>query len=450
MITSLLKDANIVGSTPTITGLSNVIQLANKDDVLFMYCKSQEQLDDLIGRLLPKNFNGLIISPFSPQQKVNFIVKDKEEMETLEQDLLEHFYPLPTSMPKLVGVTGTNGKTSVAWTIAELARINKKRGLYAGTPGVFINGVKQEEKVATTTPSYLDLRKLLSKYGNKVDVVSIEVSSHALAQNRLKTFTLDAAGWTNFTQDHLDYHKTMEGYFEAKKKIVTISKDKSIYFPNNESSLKNKANFENGLLSKELSEYEIKNLPSVFLRGFPKTNLELALSLYVKCFGSVTELNFSSLQLPPGRFQEISSNGRTFIVDYAHTPDALESVLSQINETFEDKKVLTVFGCGGNRDKTKRPLMAKAAEAKSSFLIVTSDNPRDEDPNDIIKDVVKGIEKVPFETEVDRKKAIEKAFNQTDASWVVLIAGKGHEDYQEIKGQRISFDDSLIVKELLK
>lgn len=450
MISDLLNELKNKGfKLSNLEGVSNVAQLAKSRDVLILYCKTQQQLNDLLARSLPENFEGLVIAPFASSVNCNLIVKTLKEMASIEKDLIEDFYPMPKSLPKIIGVTGTNGKTSVAWTVAELARIVGKVGLYAGTPGVFINGEKKPDKVITTTPSFLDLRKLLHKYGPGVDVVAIEVSSHALAQDRLKSFPLDAAGWTNFSQDHLDFHKTMEHYFEAKRKIVDLPQGEKVFFPCQERELKKRACFANGLLADDIGAYKIKDLPSIFSLGFPKTNLELALALYSECFGRPDEIDLSSLRLPPGRFQEVNVEGRVFIVDYAHTPEALESVLNQMKDTF-DKKILTVFGCGGDRDRSKRPLMARAAATLSDKVIVTSDNPRSEDPQSIIKDVVGGISDKPYLTEVDRKKAIELAFKESDDDWVILVAGKGHEDYQEIGGIKHPFDDVLVIKGLRK
>ena len=367
--------------------------------------------------------------------------------------MVDYFYPLPSKVPIIIGVTGTNGKTSVAWTLCELTRVSGKTGLYAGTPGVFLNGVKQRDKVATTTPSFLELRKLIFKYQDKIDLLSLEVSSHALAQDRLQSIKLDAGGWSNFTQDHLDFHKTMEEYFEAKRKIVNLVKSEVVYFPKEEESLMLKASFPNSKLSIDLVDAQkvglVCNVPKIFQVGFPCANLELSISLFKDQFSKVSSLDLSSLKLPPGRFQIIEHKDRTVVIDYAHTPDALTSVLKQVRETFS-KKVMTVFGCGGDRDKLKRPLMAEAAEKGSDSLVVTSDNPRSEDPISITKDIVSGITSKPYTVEVDRKKAIAHAISQTDSNWVVLIAGKGHEDYQEIKGVKHPFDDAKVVQELLR
>lgn len=443
MIDQLIKDANIV-ETPTIKGVSNVIQACTESDVLLLPVNSFEQQEDLIAKNLPKDFKGLLISPFKTNKKINQIVKSKEEIKEIEKELTEEFYPLPKNLPKIVGVTGTNGKTSVCWLTAELARENGKKALYAGTPGVFLNGTPMPEKVLTTTPSYLSFRKLISTYSD-IDLITIEVSSHALEQKRVEGIHLDVAVWTNFTQDHLDFHKTMENYFNAKLKIINYTKGNDLIVHPCEKELVEKLGSNNYALAEVVSD---ELLPSVFKTGFPRLNLELAITAFKNCDFDLKNLNLDSISLPPGRFQVLEKNGKTFIVDYAHTSDALKSVLAQVRDSYPDKEILTVFGCGGDRDRKKRPLMAAAAEEGSDFVIVTSDNPRTEDPNQIIEDILKGLRKNDHSVEVDRKKAIELSNSKTDGDWVIVIAGKGHETYQEVNGIRHPFDDTEVVRGL--
>lgn len=443
MIDKLLKEASIV-KTPTLKGVSNVIQACEKNDVLLLPVNSLEQQEDLIEKNLPDDFEGLLISPFKTDRKINHLVKTKEDIKEIEVALTEEFYPLPNRLPKIVGVTGTNGKTSVCWLTAELARENDKKALYAGTPGVFLNGKAMPEKVLTTTPSYLSFRKLIAKY-SEIDLLTIEVSSHALEQNRVKGITLDVAVWTNFTQDHLDFHKTMENYFSAKLKIVNYSKDNEVIVHPSEKELIER------LKDRPFKKAELlpeESLPAVYKTGFPRLNLELAVAAFKGCGFDFSNKNLSQISLPPGRFQVIESCGKDFIVDYAHTSDALVSVLAQVRDSYPDKKILTVFGCGGDRDRKKRPLMAAAAEEGSDFVIVTSDNPRTENPEQIIEDILEGLKTKNHSVEVDRKKAIELSNTKTNKDWVVVVAGKGHETYQEINGIRHPFDDTEIVRGL--
>lgn len=448
MINSLLKKSILINE-PNLTGITNVIQDCDVNDVLVMHCKSENQLNDLIETHLPDDFQGLLICPFSPRKKINYLVKNIDDLKTVEEGLINHFYPIPNNiLPKIIGVTGTNGKTSVCWLLAEVCRLNNKSSLYAGTPGVYLNGTKMENTVLTTTPSYMSLRKLVFQYGSSIDLICIEVSSHALVQKRLGKLKLEAGGWTNFTQDHLDYHGSMEEYFEAKRKIFDLVIGKKIYIPKGDENLRKKLKDTSAVIAKTIEEYKNLLVSEVFKKGFPKFNLELALSLYEEVFGDFENKDLKGLTLPPGRFQIVLKNDKVFIVDYAHTPDALGSVLEQVKFTYPRKKILTVFGCGGNRDKSKRPLMREAASRLSDLVIITSDNPRFEDPNEIIEDIMVGSLSGETLVEVDREKAIRLSNTLTDSNWVILVAGKGHEAYQEIMGVRHDFDDVKKIKGL--
>ncbi|MCR9203883.1 MAG: Mur ligase family protein, partial [Halobacteriovoraceae bacterium] len=308
----------------TFTGVTNVVQNVEEKDILLLPCSSEAQLNDLIEKNLDENFSGLLVSPFKPEREVNNIKLEKKEIKELEEYLIDYYYPLQANL-KYVGVTGTNGKTSVCWLFSEIGKVLGKEILYMGTPGVFLSGKMQSEKILTTTPSYLDLRKLAHRYKNRFDAIVLEVSSHALAQERLKDISLTSGAWTNFTQDHLDFHKTMEDYFEAKKKIVSLTTSKKIITPQN-SPLSERLG---GSSVPAVSLEEVSSdSPPIFSSGFTKENLEVALSLYESAFGeNVKDLNLTEVSLPPGRFQVVSHRNKDFIVDYAHTPDALLSLL---------------------------------------------------------------------------------------------------------------------------
>ncbi|CAM9918454.1 unnamed protein product, partial [Chrysoparadoxa australica] len=334
-------------------GVTNVIQNADNKDILLMPCSSKEQLDGLIEKNLKESFDGLLISPFEPNRKINFKVIERADIKSVESDLIDHYYPHNENV-MFVGVTGTNGKTSVAWLFSEVAKLKGKDVLYMGTPGVFLSGKVCPEKILTTTPSYLDLRKLSHMYRGKFDAIVLEVSSHALAQERLKQIRLKAGAWTNFTQDHLDFHKTMEEYFEAKRKIVSLVVGNTIIIPSHDEILTPRLG-SSAVKAKSLDTYT-EIVPPVFKSGFTRDNLEVALCLVEKAFEcDLKELNLSEVTLPPGRFQVVEHKKRTFIVDYAHTPDALVSLLTHVREIYPKQEVITVFGCGGDRDRTKRP-----------------------------------------------------------------------------------------------
>ncbi len=426
------------------TGVSNVIQTVGEREILLLPCKGNDQQNDLLKKYLPSNFKGMIVSPFPLSSTYDHTLLPLGEIKELETELINYFYPLEKEVA-FFGVTGTNGKTSVAWLISEILRCNGINALYMGTPGVFLAGKKQDREVLTTTPSYLDIRKALYYYGQKIEAISLELSSHALEQGRLKDLKFDVVAWTNFSQDHLDFHKTMENYFEAKAKILDVSKEKKIIVPKEQSSLV--AKLKDRAMVVETSLEGSYPVPKVFEKGFARENFAVALEMAKTVFSLKTPMNMKGIVAPPGRMQVLEKEKAVFVVDYAHTPDAIEKAIRQLREIYRDYKVCTVFGCGGDRDKSKRPLMGKAASAFSDSIIITSDNPRTEDPMDIINDIIPGVVS-DYEVEVDRRKAIEKSYENVLGKTVILIAGKGHENYQDINGVRHAFDDCEIVRKL--
>ena len=311
--------------------------------------------------------------------------------------------------------------------------------------------------IDSTTPSYVELRKYINQFQDKYEVCFMEVSSHALAQNRLFDLLLDGAAWTSFSQDHLDYHRTMEEYFDAKLLIEkSFLKDHNfLLVPVLESELYN-------LILKNAPNAKIKLAKTLDQRGFGnkleekplfyhstynQSNAELALQLNADLFGesAIENIKLKEIKTPLGRFSIVElDNENMAIVDYAHTPDALINIGNAIKNAFPVHALTVVFGCGGNRDKAKRPMMGKAVSDFADKIIVTSDNPRDESPEDIIIDILAGI-KTGYEAVIDRKKAIHAALENIGKKEIILIAGKGHEEYQEIKGVKHPFSDFNIV-----
>ncbi len=308
-----------------------------------------------------------------------------------------------------------------------------------------------------------------------MDYACIEVSSHALDQDRVAGLEFEAGIFTNLTQDHLDYHKSMEEYFLAKKKMFTLYSNRAIVNGDSEwgkkiiDDLKNKDSITYGF--KNYNDIKVLDyianlkgiegtvklkdrIEKVFLPLLGKYNLYNLLA----CMGLIVCLQLSvdwsevlkSFPGVPGRVEKIvNKKNLNIVVDYAHTPDALENVCKTLRE-LTDKKLVVVFGCGGNRDKSKRPLMAKAVSKFADMAIVTSDNPRFEEPEKIIEDILPGFsENYSYEVEIDRKKAIKRAIELLTPEDLLLIAGKGHEDYQEIKGIRYPFADKKVVQEIL-
>ncbi|MBR4546674.1 MAG: UDP-N-acetylmuramoyl-L-alanyl-D-glutamate--2,6-diaminopimelate ligase [Paludibacteraceae bacterium] len=379
----------------------------------------------------------------------------------------------PSRHLTLVGVTGTNGKTTIATLLYKMVRA---MGHKAGLLSTVVNYVNDEPVQAThTTPDALELNGLLKQM---VDAgcryAFMEVSSHAIAQQRIAGLDFDGALFTNLTRDHIDFHKTFENYRDTKKQLFDNLKKDAFAVTNKDDK--------NGLVmtqnckaaihtysTRSLADYKARILEEgfdgmllevngmeVFVRLVGRFNVSNLLCIY----GAAVCLGFepaevlrvlSTLSAVNGRFEAIHSpKGWTAIVDYAHTPDAVENVLNTINEIRKPaSKVITVVGCGGNRDKGKRPMMASIAKKNSTQLILTSDNPRDEKPKDILSDMIAGLSPEEQQQTLvieDRETAIKTACMLAGKDDVILIAGKGHEDYQIIKGVKHHFDDHEIVK----
>ena len=379
----------------------------------------------------------------------------------------------PSKHLTLVGVTGTNGKTTIATLLYKMVRA---MGHKAGLLSTVVNYVNDEPVQAThTTPDALELNGLLKQMVDAgCEYAFMEVSSHAIAQQRIAGLDFDGALFTNLTRDHIDFHKTFENYRDTKKQLFDNLKKDAFAVTNKDDK--------NGLVmtqnckaaihtysTRSLADYKARILEEgfdgmllevngmeVFVRLVGRFNVSNLLCIY----GAAVCLGFepaevlrvlSTLSAVNGRFEAIHSpKGWTAIVDYAHTPDAVENVLNTINEIRKPaSKVITVVGCGGNRDKGKRPMMASIAKKNSTQLILTSDNPRDEEPKDILSDMIAGLSPEEQQQTLvieDRETAIKTACMLAGKDDVILIAGKGHEDYQIIKGVKHHFDDHEVVK----
>lgn len=386
-----------------------------------------------------------------------------------------HWYGNPTSKLKLVGVTGTNGKTTTATLLYDLF---KKLGYKVGLLSTVRNYVNEKEFHAThTTPDPLTLNEMLAKMVEAgCEYAFMEVSSHAIHQKRISGLNFAGGIFTNLTQDHLDYHKTMDEYLKAKKEFfdnlpetafaLTNIDDKNglVMLQNTKAkkytySVKNLADYKAKIIEKHFDgtaiEINNKEVQIQFVGVFNVYNI-LAVYGAANLLGQNPEqilVILSTLKPVSGRFQTMRSpEGYTAIVDYAHTPDALTNVLEAIHEVLDGQgQVITVVGCGGNRDKTKRPIMAREAVKLSDQVILTSDNPRYEEPQAIINDMEDGLNGEQMKKTlsiVDRKQAIKTACRLAKKGDVILIAGKGHEDYQDIKGVKHHFDDCEIVNEI--
>ena len=386
-----------------------------------------------------------------------------------------HFFGDPSRKLKLVGVTGTNGKTTIATLLYNMFR---KFGHKCGLLSTVCNYIEGEAIPADhTTPDPIELNHLLAQMvAAGCDYAFMECSSHAIAQKRIGGLKFAGGLFTNLTRDHLDYHKTVENYRDAKKAFfddldkdafaITNADDKNgLYMVQNTKaqvktySIRSMADFKAKIIECHFEGMYLDiNGKEVGVQFIGKFNVSNLLAVYgaAVMLGKKAEdilVILSTLKSVSGRLEPIHSpEGYTAIVDYAHTPDALENVLNTINEVLNGKgKVITVCGAGGNRDKGKRPIMAQTAVKLSDRVIITSDNPRFEEPQDIINDMLAGLDNKQMKkvvSIVDRKEAIRTASMMAEKGDVILIAGKGHEDYQEIKGVKHHFDDREIVREI--
>jgi UDP-N-acetylmuramoyl-L-alanyl-D-glutamate--2,6-diaminopimelate ligase len=379
------------------------------------------------------------------------------------------FYGNPTSKLKLVGVTGTNGKTTIATLLYNMFR---KMGHKCGLLSTVCNYVEGEAYPTDhTTPDPIELNELLGKMADAgCEYAFMECSSHAIAQKRIGGLTFAGGIFTNLTRDHLDYHKTIENYRDAKKKFfddmpknafaITNADDKNgmVMVQNTKAtvktySIRTMADFHAKIIECHFEGMYLEvNGKEVGVQFIGKFNVSNLLAVYgaAVMLGKEPEdvlVTLSTLKSVAGRLEPIrSEEGVTALVDYAHTPDALENVLNAIHEVMEGKtgKIITVCGAGGNRDKGKRPLMAQEAVKQSDRVIITSDNPRFEEPQDIINDMLAGLNAQQMKSVisiVDRREAIRTAVMMAEKGDVILIAGKGHEDYQDVKGTKHHFDD---------
>ncbi len=395
-----------------------------------------------------------------------------EDTRKILGELANQFFGRPSERLKVVGITGTNGKTTSTHVVESVLNAGD---IPTGLVGTIYYRFKDKiyEYEGRTTPEPIQWHRTLRQMlENGAKAVACEVSSHALDQRRVWGTKFFITAFTNLSQDHLDYHGSMEDYFRAKLRLfVEYDQEYSLINIDDEygesivKELGGRAitygrngdlkiiDFETSLEGSNLTvEWEGKTYKfSSNLRGdFQAYNLSLGILV-----GFLFGLDEETIQrgvgrmVVPGRFETFFKDGKLAIVDYAHTPDALEKVLITARRLTMGR-LWVVFGAGGNRDKTKRPLMGKVAEKWADFVVVTSDNPRWEEPEEIIKDILKGIDQTEkVFVEKDRREAIKFALQNTKEGDVVLVAGKGHEDYQEIKGVKYPFKDQEVIKEMM-
>lgn len=422
--------------------------------------------------------------PEKTQNNVSYI--KVEDTKAVSSKIASNYFKNPTNDLTLVGVTGTNGKTTLTYLIEEIWKEENKN---TGIIGTIENRYSNKKTTARmTTPDSMDLIKILNEMKNEgVTHTAMEVSSHSIDRHRVDGCNFDAAVFTNLTQDHLDYHKTLDNYFDTKKKLFTnilANSEKSEKFAviniDDEYGKKIKKELKYSSLtysidSKNADFYASKKifthqgisseittpfgkftLQSNLLGKHNLYNLLAAIAVTSVLRSPIDKIKkaLSGQTIIPGRLEKVENNlGLNVLVDYAHTPDALENVIKSI-KNLNPPRLILVFGCGGDRDKEKRPLMGKLGFEQSDILIITSDNPRTEVAERILDDIHKGIDESSFPEKrfyriADRKEAIHMALTIAQKGDFVLIAGKGHEDYQIVGTKKYPFDDRKIAKKII-
>lgn len=442
---------------------------------------------DFISQAITNGALALVVENKSkvPEAFKNLVVEVNDSRQTLDI-LAARFYQLPSQNLFCFGVTGTNGKTSITYILEYILNHTQK---LTGVIGTVNHRVGNKSWPSTmTTPDPVTLQSRLKEFVDEgAFAAALEVTSHALEQKRTDSVQFNTVIFTNLTLDHLDYHKTMQNYFSAKQKLFTDCMWQSIKKPkfaviNIDDSYGRKLKVADDVITWTYGQSECDFSFKILNMNFNQTEIQLAtpieiIKAIVPVCGAHTIYNIVASVVAavscgvsleqsfrvlkdfsgvPGRLQKVeSSSNKIVFVDYAHTPDALENVLKSLNEvrrlSASNNKILTVFGCGGDRDKSKRPIMAKVACDLSDFVFITSDNPRTEKPEQIIADVQQGIPKdfLKFKSISDRESAIREAILMAQDGDVVLVAGKGHEDYQIVGSERKYFSDFDVAKKYL-
>ena len=433
-------------------------KLVKNGDVFVALKGNYHDGHDYINEVI-KNGASLVIC----EKKLDLIVKYKKVKSThkyLTKVLSKENNKLTRNM-KIIGITGTKGKTTTAMIVYDFLKKLKINAAYIGTLGVFYKD--EHFDLDNTTPDIMTLNKILKILKeNEVTHIVMEVSSHALNEERIKGLYFESAVFTNISQDHLDYHKTMKEYFKAKLKILKHLDGNIIIniddISGKKISKKTKRYIsvgKNG--SFNITDYKLFPTNSIVTFEYHYNYYTLSIPFvgkhniynYTEAIALLTDLGFelndlinltNSLKPIRGRNELIKANNGYIVIDYAHSPASVEETLKTYNE-LKKGKIITIIGCGGNRDKSKRPIMGKIALEKSDYVIFTSDNPRDEDPKEIIKEMTNNLSSNNYEVIIDRKKAIKKGVKLLKKDDYLLILGKGHETYQIIKNQKYHFDD---------
>ena len=472
----LLPEAKIIGDDVEISGIEHDSRKVAAKNLFVCMEGSHVDGHDFIPQAVSKGAVAVLSAKkiFTPPEKISALIIN--DMQKALAVIVPYFYDYPARKMRVIGITGTNGKTTTSYMLRE---IFLKAGLKVGLIGTIQILIGEKSfPVQNTTPNVIDLQKILAQMlAEKVQVVVMEVSSHALAEHRVAGVDFCAAIFTNLTQDHLDFHGTFENYLRAKTKLfdmVSRGKNKTAIVnaddPSAEEILRH-------CRCKKIS-YAVKNFADLraeeislrqggmnFFLAPEKISLSLQVTGLFNVYNALASIaaaqaenirpdviksaleNFRSV---PGRFERIFSDAPfEVIVDYAHTPDGVKNVLQTARQITQGK-IITVFGCGGDRDHSKRPLMGSLAAKFSDVIIITSDNPRTEDPEKILDDIVSGLGEKNFERIIDRRAAIFRAIELARAGDIVMILGKGHETYQILNTGTIHFDDREVAKEAIE
>lgn len=392
------------------------------------------------------------------------IVKNSKDY--LIRYLKENYYEQIKDL-KLIGMTGTNGKTTTCFLLYQALKKLDYKCAYIGTIGFYLD--EKIKDLNNTTPDILDIYEmLLAAKEHGCEYVMMEVSSHALDMKRVEGLEFDVAIFSNLTKDHLDYHLDMKTYALAKQKLFYQLKHNGTAIVNADDDYKSFFMVHNNTITYGLKEGDIKISDyTVDIHGskfqIEAQNYEMSLigkhNLYnmlvviivlrtMKIEEEVIKKIVSELDAPKGRMEIVRCDNNIIVVDYAHTPDAVENIVSAFSE-IEHEHLYTIVGCGGNRDKTKRPIMAKIATDLSDYVIFTSDNPRNENPDDIINDMVSSLDNFNYETITNRAKAICRGIQKCENNDILLVLGKGHEDYQITQDGKIHFSDIEIIEDYI-
>jgi UDP-N-acetylmuramoyl-L-alanyl-D-glutamate--2,6-diaminopimelate ligase len=414
-----------------------------------------------------------LVVPALPEHVALLRVQDPKKF---LYDAALRFYGRPSDKVRVVGITGTNGKTTTTYLLEAITHADQKICAVVGTINYRIG--KDIIPSKNTTPGFLENQSFLSRLAREdVDYCFMEVSSHALAQGRVDLIDFKVAVFTNLTGDHLDYHKTMEDYFQAKallfrnlspnavaviniddeygRRLLTMTKAKIITYGMSPQAQVRAEQIEFSYAGSTMSVVTPKGNFRLETRLIGTHNVYNILAAIGACVGDgmgleAIKAGLESLKLIPGRLEAVDCGQNFFVfIDYAHTDDGLKNVLEALHAT-GNTKIMTVFGCGGDRDRGKRPKMGKVACELSNHVIVTTDNPRSEDPASIIDQIVVGFSNKNYEIIVDRTAAIHRALSTAKPGEVVLIAGKGHETYQIFKDRTIDYDERVIIRDYFK